>query len=242
MNIFPLSLSVVSVSQCYYLPAHCINLWAELIKDWSILPVVINIYWQFILCGALNSARLFFLFALSESSLPPFKSYCLPIITAVLVCFLSFGPLPGPLPINRSRQWNSYPGVEMFIWIWSLMFTHHFPVGSDSLRLSSATSSSLLADTSRLTYPQEADVFSCQSLSILTTWQCSIVRLIYLFIFKCYLLGYLHEIHVSFLWGTPGRHQLWASQVAWSCQDLPSAISWWPFSLFRLQVQTQVTL
>ena len=70
---------------------------------------------------------------------------------------------------------------------WNLMFTHHFPVGSDSLSLLSASLSSLLTDTSRLTYPQEANVFSCWSHSILITWQCSKVRLIYLF--PCCLLG-----------------------------------------------------
>lgn len=64
---------------------------------------------------------------------------------------------------------------------WSLMFTHHFPVGSDSLRLSSAHSSFGRADTSRLTYPHEADVFSCWSHSIPITWECAMVRFIYLF-------------------------------------------------------------
>lgn len=86
-----------------------------------------------------------------------------------------------------------------------------------------------LADTSRLTYPHEADVFSCWSHSILITWECTMVRFIYFF-FKCYLLEYLHEIHVSFLRTAPGGQQLRASWVAWSCQDLPSVIWWWPFS------------
>lgn len=99
---------------------------------------------------------------------------------AWIVTLLAYFHLFGPLPISGFRPWDSYPGRDVHV-NWSLMFTQHFPVGSDSLRLSSASSPFLTADTGRLTYPQEADVFSCWSHSILITWECSIARLIYLF-------------------------------------------------------------
>lgn len=132
-----------------------------------------------------------------------------------------------------SRHWDVHLN-------WSLMFTHHFPVGSDSLRLLSASSSFLLVDTSRLAYLQEADVFSCWSHSVLLP--DSVLKWNLVIYFQM-LPDRISSWDTCVIFeGDPGGLQLLASRVAWGCQDLPSVIWWCPFSPFRLQFQIQFTL
>lgn len=119
--------------------------------------------------------QLFFSISPHKNSLPPLKSRCL--LRCVFHDCVALFPPPWP-PCNQQiptvrflpRPWDAHVN-------WSLLFTHHFPVGSDSHRLSSASSPFLLADTSGLTYPREAGVFSCWSHSVFITWECSIERL-----------------------------------------------------------------
>ena len=119
----------------------------------------------------------FFQFPFRKNS--PLKSWC--PVRCVDGDSLGVFPLLWTPPNRRIPTVKFLPRRRDVHVNWSLMFSQHFPVGSDSLRLSSASSPFLTADTGRLTYPQEADVFSCWSHSILITWECSIARLIYLF-------------------------------------------------------------
>lgn len=157
---------------------YCTNLAPEFIRDCSEASFLLLFTFIKSLSYALNSAPTFSI-SLYENSLPPLKLcylvryvYC----NWVGIFSLLWTPPNQLIPTGNflPRPWDVHLN-------WSLMFTHHFPVGSDSLRLSSASSSFLLADTSRLTYPQETDVFSCWSHWILITWECAIVRAIYLF-------------------------------------------------------------
>lgn len=140
------------------------NLWPEFLRDCSEASFLLLTFILSLSYVELWTQQLFFSISLHKNSLPPLKSRCLlrcVFRDCVALFSLPWTPRNQQIPtvIFQPRRWDAHVN-------WSLMFTHHFPVGSDSLRLSSASSPFLLADTSGLTYPRERPV----SLVAEATW------------------------------------------------------------------------
>lgn len=134
------------------------NVWPEFLGDCSEASFLLLTFILSLSYVELWIQQLFFFsISLHKNSLPPLKSCCLlrcAFHDSVALFPLPWTPHNQQIPIVRfpARGWDARVN-------WSLMFTHHFPVESDSLRLSSASSPFFLADTIGLTYPQEAGVF-----------------------------------------------------------------------------------